>query len=551
MNMKTLVVMVLMGMSLSAFAEGPSACTQLEQHRTTLPSPQANESTLNAYTRREGILNSACEREKAAAGSVAPAGGVGFSNLPSQAGVSMATRCNALIKLFNDTPPTPPVTTKVKSNDVKQCENFIALAGSNDGLAEVNSRENTVRSLDGTISCKMVASYTVDYESCEKAVAAYNFVVNAEVAMDLQQKIRTDLKAKSIQEDAAREAASGNLQEGALNAGIANHNHMKQMNTEKMAAYSMAVAALVRAYTIIPGEKYAKERCAASPKDAAPQCATTIKNNKGAILANQDAKAGLGLAIAKFTAKGIAAGIAMGQNLHSAKKIEEAKNQYDDLGEDVMMERCTSNPTDPACAKPGNRVAGQSFAGGEFGLGGGGNNAFDMGVGGDNLVEEGAATDLAGNDTVAGINSPFATEAKNAQKIVDLAAAAQMQASGGAAGGGSGGGAGGGGGGGASLGNDLSGTDKDGDKEASIKTNKVSGVYGASGGGGFKGVGKSKDDANPFASLFDAKSNGGIEEDRSIASGDIDGAASGLFQKISKRYSQIQADKRIETKNLE
>jgi hypothetical protein len=44
---------------------------------------------------------------------------------------------------------------------------------------------------------------------------------------------------------------------------------------------------------------------------------------------------------------------------------------------------------------------------------------------------------------------------------------------------------------------------------------------------------------------------GGVEEERSIASGDIDGKASGLFEKISRRYTQIQADKRIEAKNLE
>jgi hypothetical protein len=109
-----------------------------------------------------------------------------------------------------------------------------------------------------------------------------------------------------------------------------------------------------------------------------------------------------------------------------------------------------------------------------------------------------------------------------------------------------------GGGGGAQLGGDLDGANKEAEKEAQVKATKVSGVYESSGGGGFKAVGKGKDDANPFASLFDQQGEaGGVEEDRSIASGDIDGNASGLFQKISKRYSQIQADKRIEANNLE
>ncbi len=534
MNMKTLVVLVLMGMSFSVIASD----LRIKGIRGTKAST---------------IL--AAVQNLPAAQSEVPSGGVDFKSLSDEeAGATTVSRCKALFSLYNRTPA--PITAtgtpgpKAKSDDLKNCENLKKLSGGT--LVDINPRDFTAKSLDGQITCKMKASYTIDYENCEKAAAHYNFVANAEVAMDLQQKIRTDLKSKSIQEKAAQEAASGNLQEGALNAGIENHQHMKNMNTEKMGAYSLAVAALVRAYTIIPGEKKAMELCKKPNDESSAMCPQTIKDKKPDILANQEAKAALGLAIAKFTAKGLAAGIAMGQNLNAVKKIEQAKNQFDDGGgEDVMMERCTFNPTDPACLKPGSRVQGQSFTGGEFGMEGGGNNSFDM-TGGvsEDVVEVGAETDL-GSDGVAGLNSPFAEEAKNANKILDPAGAAQMQASGGASGGGAGGGGGGGGGGGASLGSDLSGADKDGDKEVSIKTNKVSGTYGAGGGGGFKGIGKGKEEANPFASLFDAKSEGGIEEDRSIASGDIDGAASGLFQKISNRYNQIQADKRIEAKNLE
>jgi len=182
----------------------------------------------------------------------------------------------------------------------------------------------------------------------------------------------------------------------------------------------------------------------------------------------------------------------------------------------------------------------------------GATNAFSLGGESEVTPEMGDATNIDENAPIAGVNSPFVDDAKIAKGILDPAGAAQMQATGGAAGGGGAGGGGAGGGGGASLGSDLNGANKDGDKEAQIKTNKVSGTYSQGSGGGYKGVGKSKDDANPFASLFDAKgSGGGVEEDRSIASGDIDGASSGLFQKISKRYNQIQADKRIEAKNLE
>jgi hypothetical protein len=50
--------------------------------------------------------------------------------------------------------------------------------------------------------------------------------------------------------------------------------------------------------------------------------------------------------------------------------------------------------------------------------------------------------------------------------------------------------------------------------------------------------------------MFDAKGEeGGIEEDRSIASDD--GEASGIFQKISRKYGQVQEEKRLDTQNVE
>jgi hypothetical protein len=288
------------------------------------------------------------------------------------------------------------------------------------------------------------------------------------------------------------------------------------------------------------------------PNITADVCKASMARNKGAIIANEDAKSALMGAIMEFTAKGAAAGIAMGQYGNAAKQIEAAKSTIQDEQTDMMMEACVLNPTDPACAKTRNRVAGQSISAGEFGAGDmGGTNSFNLGSDSEVVPEMGGETNIDEAAPIAGINSPFVDDAKIAKGILDPASAAQMQATGGA--GSSGGAAGGGlGGGGASLGSDLNGANKDGDKEAQIKTNKVSGAYSQGGGAGYKGVGKSKDDANPFASLFDAKGNGGgVEEDRSIASGDIDGASSGLFQKISKRYNQIQADKRIEAKNLE
>jgi hypothetical protein len=484
MNMKTLAVLILMGISLSSFAE----------------------------TKTELCIARLNEFEAAK-----------MAGTPSV--------------------PTPQI---VECQQLKQ----LSLLSNHSDLEPVVPKDTMKTSLDGQIVCVERASYTLDYDRCSKALGAYNTVLNAEVAMDLQQKIRTDLQNKKIQEEATRKAAQGDFQTGALDAGMASHDHAKQMNTEKVVAYGAALGVLTNAYMSIPTEKMAIQKCMESGVQA-QFCEKTVKGNSASILANQEAKAALALAIGKFTAKALAAGIAMGQHKNASNAIAAAKKPYTEEGGEVMMERCMFNPTDPACAKPGTRIPGQSFSGGEFGFGDGTSNAFNMNPDEGTSFEEGAPTTFGDGQNVASVNSPFVDEAKAAQQILDPAAAAQMQASGGAKGGGGGGVGGGMGGGGASLGNDLAGAEKDANKEPSIKVNKVSGVYGAAGGGGFKGIGKGKEDANPFASLFDSKSNGGIEEDRSIASGDIDGKASGLFQKISKRYGLIHADKRIEARNLE
>ncbi len=572
MNMKTLVVLVLMGLSLSATADHPDddffqnpdgyvpvdnslagrgGTSRFDGNQNpTYQSNAASERTLPPPAQTQ-TPESASGTQADANTNQNPNDPSSFVKLANPTGNKYIT-CTNNIGLYEKAVadskkvPAPTPATVIPQRPV-ECYDLQKLAVAVSGNFEaVDPKESVKESMDKTIKCTRPASYTVDFDSCEKALAHYNSVVNGEAALNVAQQIQTDLKNKKIQAEATQRAQQGAVQDGMFDAAIESNKHQKGMQEQKMYAYGMAVAALTRAYMIIPGKSQAVKSC-----QGCEQAEKTVQNNERTILANQNAKSAIGVAVATYTAKAIAAGLSMKQFKTKADKIAEAKKPFAEEGDDIMMERCAFNPTDPACSKPGNRVAGQSFSGGDFGVDGSGNNAFNMNPEGDNLVEVGAETDLAGNDGVAGINSPFADEAKNAQKILDPAAAAQMQASGGAAGGGSGGGAGGGGGGGASLGSDLAGADKDGDKEASIKTNKVSGVYGAAGGGGYKGIGKGKEDANPFSSLFDAKSGGGIEEDRSIASGDIDGAASGLFQKISKRYGQIQADKRVETKNLE
>jgi hypothetical protein len=266
-------------------------------------------------------------------------------------------------------------------------------------------------------------------------------------------------------------------------------------------------------------------------------------------------KASLALSITEFISKATVASIELDMKSKAIKNLTKIDSLNDDNNSpDLMMELCQFNPADPSCLQKGNRVSGDnSYAQGDFSVGGEGtNNALGDIPNPSSFGNEGAKTNLDNNNQVASINSPFSDEAQEAKGILNPADPAVIQGPGGASGGGRGGGGGGGGGGGASLGNDLEGKNKEPDGATQIKPEKVSGVYGSQGGAGYKGVRNGKDDSNPFSSLFDKKdTQGGVEEDRSISSGDIDVKSIGLFQKISKRYGQVHADKRIETNNLE
>lgn len=458
---------------------------------------------------------------------------------------TLTEQCRVILK---GSAPTAQQSPTQEYQNCLHLENLSKAAG-NGGLVDVKPRDWAKSSMDQQITCTKKASYTIDYNKCVKIIGLYNAVLLAEQAMDLQQKTRTNLRHQSIQAETAKQAADGNLQQAALDATKANHQHMENMSAEKLAAYSASVTALVLGYRSIPNEKDAITACGGDV------CELTVKNNKSMILANEHNKAPLATAIGKFSAKATAAGIAWNQHKKAANTVEQIKQAMaGDGGEDLMIELCQFNPADPACAKKGERVSGtSSFTAGDFSIGsGGGNNSFDMNPSDGKFGEPGTESNLSDANHVADVNSPFKEEADKARGIINPAGAAQIQAAGGGGPGGGGGAGGGLGGGGSSLGSDLDAANKDGDKEAQIKTTKVSDSYSSAGGGGYKAIARSKDDSNPFASLFDKKSAaGGIEEDRSIASGDIDGKGSpGIFQKISKRYNQVYADKRIEAMNL-
>lgn len=478
-----------------------------------------------------------------------------------------------------NTPPAPstsvswsgtgiPATHTAKLQLCRGYEGIANRLGSS--LAAVDRKE----SHDRKIFCVQKSGITADWESCTSALSMYNSIVIAEAAMQVFQGVQQNRAEGQAQDQYAQRAASGDAQNAAYDAQIAQVNSAKQLNQQQAMAYTTAVAALyskIQSWIKEDKQTFIQKGCGtartpaqneqapaqtkvyASVESASPQenCVSSAEQAfdpyKGFIYANRDAKAAFTTAAMMFAAKAIAAGIKASQLGNIAKKVEESKKQTENPYDAPTFEYCKVNNLDPKCAGPSTVTSGSGLQDGGFSFGEGfGNNAFNP-IGEEDTLGGVEPLPLPGDEVVPDASNPFTDDAKVANGILDPAAAASLQP--GTAGGNGSGGAPGLGGGSASLGNDTPGMD-DSKKENDIKANKADGKYNIAGGGAFQAIKPMKDE-NPFANLFDGKGGGKLEEDRSIASGDIDGQDSGLFSKISRRYGQVQADKRIEAKNLD
>jgi hypothetical protein len=251
--------------------------------------------------------------------------------------------------------------------------------------------------------------------------------------MNSAQRIQTDLRNQDLNRDVAQRAARGDTQGAALDASIQSQQQQRTQNKTKLMAFGTAVVALGRAVVGFPGESAAVAYCG--------NCQATVRGNRSSILGNSEAKSALILAAAEYASKAIAAGFAMRGNESNIAAVEAAKRATEQEQQDLMLEPCQFNPTDPACIRRGNRVSGSgSFRTGDFDMGGGvGNNSFNMNPEGTEVTDPVATTNLDPNNPVAGINSPFVDNAKIAKDILNPANAAEGQANGGAQGGAQGG----------------------------------------------------------------------------------------------------------------
>jgi len=477
-----------------------------------------------------------------------------------------ASSCQQTLKECAPKTPTEEASEQKNCEEYDLCESLKYTAKLNNET--ILSPREQAGTIDQKIACQKVAGYTMDFNACKGTGATYDAIQLLEKAMFETQKQDLDATNQNIQQEANAQAAQGNIQVAALDATKQTVLKLKQLNEQQVAAYGAAVGALFTALQQwpttqealvsqcqnVPIKKEDGDQEANSPGKCATSVGMAFTNAKGEVLANANAKNLFDAALQEYLLKAAKAGIEVYRLGVAADQIQQVKDGTQSDGDAALFDRCIVAPATPGCSTaPGVRVSGPGFIPGDFSVGTGDTNSFDIGNnGGADFGELGAETNVIDDkDRVSVTSSPFADAARSANKILNPAGAASLTPTGGAGGGGGGGSGGGGGGGSASLGDDLQGVDDNANKENDIKTNKVSASY-SSGGSGFSGIKAAKEGANPFASLFDGKSSGGVTEDRSVASGgDIDGAASGIWQKLSNRYQKVRESNRIEAKNLE
>ncbi len=482
---------------------------------------------------------------------------------------SFGQYCNPQLEKFKEQRTKEERTKEPDAKDLDICEKYSIASAINGEDISARDERPTV---DRKVICRMNGGYTLDYDDCVRVSKAYNAVIVAEQTMMATQSLRVSESNATQAKEVAQRQQQGDGQNAALDAAKERSEFNAQLYKEQFGIYSTAVSTLGVQLGRWQGKgpKAIKKACekgkGASKAKAIVNTQTGITNydakmcelalddisTSNLVFNNDYARSRFMTASADFVNKALVARRNAGLSEDIADQISKTPGIKDE--NNTVFDPCVTGANLPECRTDGPRsptTASFQGAGMQFGAGGG-NQAFDFNsaAGSNNLNQDDPTATGSSAEKVSDISSQFESAAKEATGILNPAGEASI--SGGSQSSAPGGGGGGGGGGGSSaLSDDLEGADSGESKEPEIKATKVAGKYAASAGGGFQGVKKGKEDANPFSSLFDSKSEGGIEEDRSIASGDIDDSASGLFEKISKRYGQVQQDKRVESQNLE
>ncbi len=414
------------------------------------------------------------------------------------------------------------------------------------------------------ISCKGSGVESIDYEKCVKFAENGDILEVVQGAAQKGQELILADKTMTAQADAA---SSANTATASLQAQKTSIQAQEQIMNQRAALDSGKLALLATYWSDMPTYQTLIDKCKsynssdellAANKDG---CLSAVKQPGFDFLPNASMRD-------KMKVRLVTVGVAIGADLLAAGLLGKRAGDIDGAiakvdafkpidplapsTDNLQTTFCQQNPGDVKCLTGGLQQTYDAAADNviTFGPGGTGttysnSNPF--------LDSSGTTTNAVAPTNKAAI-TPVGSAITNVDQkggLMDTVAAATVTkgsapAAGGGGGGGLGGGAGGGGG-GASGG----GVQAGGSTGSLAKAPSYGGGAGSlSMMGGF-GINKSKatakDDANPFGKLFaaDAKKSNSIDFGRSPASQKVGTKGDNLFEMISKRYVNVNSEKRL------
>jgi hypothetical protein len=447
--------------------------------------------------------------------------------------------------------------------------------------AGANKNQNQNQGASGAIvtnyGCKSIGIETVDYEPCIKFQTNSQNIEIVKQFSQSAQSVWYQGQALDAQEKAMKDMKNGNSATAAQQALLTGTENQKKVAETGAAIDTAKAAYLVSMYNDMPDYDTLVEKCKGwnlnneqmsgllteDPKRQERICNDVTKATSGfkiGFLQNGEAKSNMKSALLKAgldvandilmakllgdRAKDIKNSIA---NIDSFKPIDPVAPKQDD----ALLSYCQvqANANDPKCILPelGRTTDLMNDNVINFGSTGAGTSYKDKSTNpftGDtskavgntpNRVIGGVGSSISSNQEKGGIENP--------------AAAASAKAGGGAApgGGGGAGSSGGGGGGGSAPGGGLGAPGSPG--VAAITKAKYDGGAGFSilGGSGINGKSKSgaKDDSNPFGKLFNKDKGTNVLNFRDIASQKIGSKSDNIFEMISRKYGEVNNDKRL------
>lgn len=446
------------------------------------------------------------------------------------------------------------VAVAVIQNKVIPCRAFQSVAYT---FNEYNHDEEKYSTYDQKITCKKDGMFTADFKFCKRLVDTYN----ASSVAENTGKIAENVSVGQANVKAAQMMAEdpNNVQDKSLEGAEMIADRKILHEKIKVGMYS-ANAALYAGFVMSwPTPKNLGKRCAKNGGGITARACCTYASAKyfSTIFKNYEMKRRFTHELFYALGKAGAAGVMWSLYKKQKDALGDAREElaelepedYNGLSPDMLTNLCQADPNAPGCRAGRNLVNQGAVGQGNINFNGAGGAQMGAASPSENFqfdFDEGGAANLSDEDRNA-ISETIAGGKSGRGGFEDNVAAAQKVARTPGEGGGGGGGSA-----GKASAPGLSGAAKQGgDPKSKMVTDsggrgnsKGSGGF-AYTGGGYRYAGGKKGDKNPFSGLFGKKGSKGGVSVRGVASKEIGDKSFGIFDKISRKYSEVNKAKRL------